>query len=150
MRRKMAAVGAMVLAAVVIWGNTFGLALPQLESMWMSPRIAAAARAASPCASGELVTTPYSEPSLVFLYGRARTHITASGTEAADAFANASRCSVALIGAEQRDDFLARAAQQGVTPRAVDQIGGRNYSNGDDLELTFYVAPPVGAADDAP
>jgi hypothetical protein len=151
-RRKIAAVGAMTLAAALIWTNAFGHVLPQLHAVWLSNRIDAAARAARACDSGVLATTPYNEPSLIFLYGREQTRITPSGAEAADALAAAPQCGLALVGADDRAAFLARAAERGLDLRAVDRIRGQNYSNGDHLDLTLYAMGAGAAAehDDVP
>ncbi len=137
-KRAVGAVAAMAVAALAIWGNTFGYTLPRLESFWMSPRLASAARDAVPSCDGPLVTTPYSEPSLVFLYGRARTRLAATGAQAADSLA-AFDCGVAIVGRAEQPSFLARAAALGVAPRPVAHINGRNYSNGDALDLIVYI-----------
>jgi 4-amino-4-deoxy-L-arabinose transferase-like glycosyltransferase len=148
-QRRLEAVGAMTLAAALIWANTFGHVMPRLESFWLSPRIDAAARAARPCPDSVLVTTPYSEPSLVFLYGRERTRITPSADAAAEALAETAQCGLALIGAEERTAFLDRAAALGLDPQPVDRVSGRNYSNGDDVDLTLYLARPLNPTDRA-
>jgi|CXWL01.1.fsa_nt_gi 4-amino-4-deoxy-L-arabinose transferase-like glycosyltransferase len=130
------------LAATALFGigNIFGYTAPGLHSFWMSPRIDALVREARPCQNSNLVTTPYSEPSLVFLYGRTRTLLAGSGAEAAAKLAAGGGCDVALISAERRDDFLASAAARGLEVQARGTVSGRNYSNGDDLVLTLYSA----------
>jgi 4-amino-4-deoxy-L-arabinose transferase-like glycosyltransferase len=126
-------------AAFLIWVNTFGLMLPQLDTIWMSPRIVHAVDAATACDRGLLVTTPYHEPSLVFLHGYADTELAKTPDEAADFLAAHAECGVALVGRAQQDAFLARAATLGIAPRPVDLVEGRNYSNGKRLALTLYV-----------
>lgn len=134
------AVGAMTVGAALAWTNLYMIAAPQLDGLWLSPRIAAAARAARTCDDAVLVTAPYNEPSLIFLYGRDRTKLATTGEEAAEAFATNARCGIALVGAAERDAFLARAGALGLHPDAMGRIDGRNYSNNDTLELTFYTA----------
>jgi 4-amino-4-deoxy-L-arabinose transferase-like glycosyltransferase len=136
--QTLACVGALTLAAVFVWSNTFGLTLPQLQSLWLSPRIAAAARAVRGCETGKLVTTPYSEPSLVFLYGRDRTILTPDGPATVRALASDAACGVALVGAEDRIPFLTAAQAFGLPVRAVGKVTGQNYSTGDDQDLTLY------------
>ncbi|MEQ1618518.1 MAG: glycosyltransferase family 39 protein [Terricaulis sp.] len=121
-------------------GSLYGYTASGLHSFWLSPRIDAMVRQARPCQNSNLVTTPYSEPSLVFLYGRTRTQVAASGADAADKLAVGDGCDVALIGAEQRSEFLASAAARGMQVQARGEVSGRNYSNGDDLALTLYSA----------
>ena len=151
--RPMAVAGALGAAGLLVWCNTFGYVLPRLHDIWMSPRIAEAARTARPCPTSVLVSTPYKEPSLVFLYGRERTLFSAiSGADAAQAMAASPGCGLALVGADERSAFLARAAELGLDPRPADRIVGQNYSNGDKLDLTLYVAraAPRPEAADAP
>jgi 4-amino-4-deoxy-L-arabinose transferase-like glycosyltransferase len=139
-RRALRSVVALTIAAAVAWFNAFGYAAPRLDNLWMSRRIDAAARAAQPCPGAQLITAPYGEPSLIFLYGRTRTHIADTGADAAKALAEASPCGLALIGGEKRTEFLARAATLGLALTPVKQITGKNYSNGDDLDLILYRA----------
>ena len=145
---KLKVIAAMVLSAFLAWSNAFAFVVPQLHDFWMSPRIAEAAKKAAPCPDSVLVSIPYTEPSMVFLYGRDKTHIIAkSGAEAADVMAPAGACGMALVGAEEKPDFMIRAAALGLSPQAVQSIRGQNYSNGDDLDLTLYVAgPPISVA----
>jgi 4-amino-4-deoxy-L-arabinose transferase-like glycosyltransferase len=133
---------ALTIAAAVAWLNAFGYAAPRLDNLWMSRRIDAAARAAQTCPGAPLVTTPYGEPSLIFLYGRTRTYIANTGADAAKALADAAPCGLALIGGEKRPEFLARAESLGLALTPVKQITGKNYSNGDDLDLILYKAAP--------
>lgn len=119
-------------------GGFFAYTAPSMTAFWMSPRINDLVRTERPCDDSLLVTTPYTEPSLVFLYGRTQTHLAESPEEAAQALTASGRCAVALVGAEQEAAFAARAAQLGLTLEPLGEISGRNYSNGDDLQLTLY------------
>lgn len=147
-RRAVPAVVALTIAAAIAWLNTFGYAAPRLDSLWMSRRIDTVVRAAQPCPGAQLVTTPYGEPSLIFLYGRTRTHVTESGADAARVLADASPCALALVGDQKRADFLARAAALGITVTPVARITGRNYSNGANLDLILYKAAARRPAQD--
>ncbi len=138
-RAPIPALAATSCAALLIWANTFGLTLPGLDGLWMSPRIVHAVHTASVCARTRLVTTPYHEPSLVFLHGYAETELANTPAEAADFLADHAECGVALVGRAQQDVFLARAAALGTAPRPAGLVEGRNYSNGRRLALTLYV-----------
>ena len=138
-RAPVAALAGASCAAALIWASTFGLTLPRLDALWMSPRIVRAVGEASACDRGLLVTTPYHEPSLVFLHGPAETEVARTPDEAADFLAAHAECGVALVGRAQQDAFLARAAALGAAPRPVGLVEGRNYSNGRRLALTLYV-----------
>lgn len=146
------AVLAGAVAAALVSLNTYGLGLPRLEALWLSPQIAQAARAAAPgCDPPLIISAPYHEPSLVFLNGPKATRLEATPKAAADALAANLACGVAVIGAEERAAFRERAAALGLALRSPGQVAGQNYSDGEDRELTFYVATPAGGtARDAP
>lgn len=139
------AVLAAAVAAAVVSLNTYGLGLPRLEALWLSPQIAKAARAAVPaCAQPQIISAPYHEPSLVFLNGPRATNLTATPEVAAEALAQAQDCGVAVIGAAQQDAFLRQATALGLSTRTTGQVAGQNYSDGEDLALTLYVVAPAG------
>lgn len=138
-RRPERALVAALTAGAVVWIFTFGRALPQAEGFWLSPRIAETVQRVRPCPTGELITTPYHEPSLVFLYGPYRTRL-ALEEDAARRLAASPACSVAVIGAKQQPRFLADAAALGMPVRAVARLNGRNYSDNELYDLTFFVA----------
>ncbi|MDP3488979.1 MAG: glycosyltransferase family 39 protein [Phenylobacterium sp.] len=134
------AVLAAAAAAALVSLNTYGLGLPRLEALWLSPQIAHAARAAAPaCAQPRIISAPYHEPSLVFLNGPQRTHLAANGEAAALALAETPACGVAVVGAAQRPAFLSAMAGLGLAVRPAGQVTGQNYSDGEDLDLTLFV-----------
>ena len=141
-----AVIVAMTVSALIVWTNLFAVVAPKLTDVWLSPRINAEARALAPCPDARLITTPYSEPSLVFLYGWRRTVVSPDGGRAADDFAAQGACNVAMIGADDRAAFLEGVARHGLAVREAGKLQGRNYSNNDDLDLTFYVARAATAA----
>ena len=67
--RPLGQIGASLAAAFALQAGTLGSALPALETVFPSPRIAALAAPWMPCASGPLISAGYREPSLVFLAG---------------------------------------------------------------------------------
>jgi len=140
-RKRLAfAVAALTLAALISWTNVFAVVAPKLTHVWLSAEINRQARALQPCLGSRLVTTPYSEPSLVFLYGWRRTVLSPDGGAAASAFAANPACNVALIGETDRQAFLEGVAVRRAAVREAGHFDGRNYSNGANLHLTFYVA----------
>lgn len=145
LRRPERALVSALTAGAVVWIFTFGRALPGAEAFWLSPRIAETAERVRPCPTGELITTPYHEPSLVFLYGFDRTRL-ALEEDAASRLARAPACSVAVIGAKQEPRFLADAARLGLAVRPAAELKGRNYSDNEVYDLTFYVLGPPAAA----
>ena len=67
--RILARIGASLGAALALYTGVLSSALPALETVFPSPRIAAAAAPWRACAGGSLVSAGYREPSLVFLAG---------------------------------------------------------------------------------
>jgi 4-amino-4-deoxy-L-arabinose transferase-like glycosyltransferase len=140
-REDSRAVGAAAAAGFLALANTFAFATPALEPVFPSPRIVAAANAAKPCVDSRLITTPYHEPSLVFLYGSRAVLLAKSPEEAADALAADRACGLALIGTDRLPAFQARAAALGLSPRRVGAVAGQNYSDEAALlDLGLYVA----------
>lgn len=132
------ALGAALGAALCAWLGVWGFTAPRLDSVWMSPRIVEAAKAASTCETGTLATTPYHEPSLVFLWGYDRTRLAVDPRQAAEMLAEDRNCGLALVDREGLAAFEARAAELDLPLRTVGAVAGRNYSDGRELELTLY------------
>ncbi len=133
-------------ASALVALNTYGLTLPRLEALWLSPQIAQAARSVVPaCEQPIIVSAPYHEPSLVFLNGPTFTRLTPTPELAAEALQASGTCGVAVIGARQREGFLRRAAELGLSPQKVGAVVGQNYSDGEDLDLTLFVTLPATA-----
>ena len=114
----------------------FQLVFPQLETIWLSPRIASAVVAARPCSDSVLVSAGFTEPSLVFLVGT-DTVLTGNGAAAAKVLAENS-CALALVDQNQNRAFLDQAALDGIQPTVIEAISGFNYSRGKNLTLTLY------------
>ncbi|MFN3557777.1 MAG: ArnT family glycosyltransferase [Brevundimonas sp.] len=86
---------------------------------------------------GPITIAGYHEPSFVFLTGK-DTQL-GSAEDAARALAEGRP---AIVEAREADAFRAAAARIGVTGRAVGEVRGYNYSQGDDVDLVIY-APPA-------
>jgi len=136
-RRAMAWSGG---AALALFASTYALVLPNLSTIWLSPRIAAAVAAVRPCPDSVLASASYSEPSLIFETGRDTMLVGAAG--AADYLAGHQSCGLALIGGREQAAFHAQMQALGVTPRALGQVAGIDYSTGRQLDLTIYAATP--------
>jgi 4-amino-4-deoxy-L-arabinose transferase-like glycosyltransferase len=114
----------------------FHLVFPQMETIWLSPRIADAVERVRPCPGSLLVSAGFTEPSLVFLTGTG-TVLTGDGGAAAKALAK-DACTLALVDQKQNQAFLDQAVLDGVQPIPVQTISGFNYSRGKSLTLTLY------------
>lgn len=126
------------LAAALTWCVTFGITFPSVDRIWMSQRIVAAAEATASCSTPMVITTPFHEPSLVFLAGPYQTHLAKTPEEAAEVLDRERHCAVAIVGQREEARFRARAEGLALTVEAADVIDGQNYSNGRRLSLTVF------------
>ena len=112
--------------------------LPRLKGFWLSPAVTEAARRLDPCPNRLLISTPYHEPSLVFLNGPAHTYLADTPKEAADVLARAGACGLAAVGAKEDAAFQAEGKALNLAPRVVGKLAGRDYSDNRKLTLTLY------------
>lgn len=122
--------------------TVYGVTMPRLETLWLTPRIVAAVDAHAACEPTRLVTSAFREPSLVYRHGPYDTVLAADPADAATRLAADTACSLALIDASEAEPFLAQAATLGLTLQALETVEGQNYSNGDEMRLTLYRAQP--------
>ncbi|MBC7799110.1 MAG: glycosyltransferase family 39 protein [Gemmatimonadaceae bacterium] len=124
-------------AALVLFASTYAGVLPRLDTIWLSPRIAAAVASVRPCPDSVLASSSYSEPSLIFHAGRSTRLVPPAA--AADHLVGP--CELALIGTREEAAFQARLEELGIVPRALATVAGVNYSTGRRLLLTLYARP---------
>ncbi|MDB5590785.1 glycosyltransferase family 39 protein [Enterovirga sp.] len=125
-----------IASAVLMGIGVFGLAQPVLQSLKLSPRLAALARSA-PCAEPAFATLGYREPSLVLLLGTGLDMVE-TGEEAAR-FLAGSGCRVAIV-----DDRFGPAFQEAAQGRldrieTLGRIRGFNINGGRRVELAVYM-----------
>ncbi|CAN5270218.1 phospholipid carrier-dependent glycosyltransferase [soil metagenome] len=140
--RREGVVAAVAGAAAFTAVNLYVVGLPGLNTLWLSPRAVRLAKAQAPCPTTRLISTPYHEPSLVFLNGPDRTFLAQNPDEAAQRLSQDRACGLALIGEKERGAFEARARTEGLALRPVGGLTGRDYADGRDLTLTLYAAAP--------
>ena len=126
-------------AALILFASAYGYQLPHLRAIWISPRVAEAVARVRPCPATIVASTPYTEPSLVFLLGTGTVLTDVPG--AARHLLQDPDCALALVGADQREAFLGLMKDAGFTPAELDRISGLNYSTGKRLELILYGTP---------
>jgi 4-amino-4-deoxy-L-arabinose transferase-like glycosyltransferase len=126
------------IGACAIYAGLFIGVIPNLTTLWLSPRIAAAVRTYRPCPDSVLASSSFSEPSLIFLTGRSTRLV--GPVDAARLLNQDRACGMALVGARDTAAFEA-ALSVPVSKRT--EIDGVNYSNGHHLALSLYVAAPV-------
>lgn len=122
--------------------TVYGVTMPRLETLWLTPRVVAAVDAHAACEPARLVTSAFREPSLVYRHGPYDTVLAADPADAATRLAADAACSLALIDASEAEPFLAQAEALGLSLQALETVEGQNYSNGDEMRLTLYRAQP--------
>ena len=132
------AVACGVAASAIFQAATFGVILPALTPIWISPRVAALVAASSRCPRTTLVSASYSEPSLVFLLGT-QTQL-ADPVSAAEDIVRAPACTLALVDASRLTPFLAVVAAHHMVVRDRGTVSGRDYSNNRRLTLHLFSA----------
>jgi 4-amino-4-deoxy-L-arabinose transferase-like glycosyltransferase len=109
--------------ALLLHGAGLGLVLPRLDSVWISPRLAAAVQRNAGCAAPLVASAGHHEPSLVFLVGT-KTSLT-DGAGAAEALAEGG-CRIALVEHRQEPAFLEKLAQLGRQAMLRERVAGTN------------------------
>jgi 4-amino-4-deoxy-L-arabinose transferase-like glycosyltransferase len=125
-------------AALLTYASLFWVVLPNLRTIWLSPRIASLVTMVKPCPDSVLASASFSEPSLVFLVGQTTRLVNAAG--AADLLARDPRCSLALVGLRDLAAFRTRLEQDKVEVRQLGRVQGINYSTGKRLDLGLFKA----------
>ncbi len=136
LREPRQAVGFASAAALLIYGSLFWVVLPDLRTIWLSPRIAGMVARVKPCPDSVLASASFSEPSLVFLAGQRTRLVNAAG--AADLLSHDPRCALALVGTRDEAAFRARLDQDRIEVRELGRIDGINYSSGRQLDLGLF------------
>ena len=127
-------------ACVVTYGLLFSVVAPSFQRIWISPRVALAFQASKPCPDSRLAAAGYQEPSLVFL--TATDTLLTGMRGVADHLLADPACAVGVVpGRDQKElrDFVEAA---GRSISQIAEIGGINYSNGNDLLLGMYRITP--------
>ena len=138
--RQEAGEGALVLAvaaSVVLSGAVFGLTQPVLQSLKVSPRLAAI-RDALPCEAPRVASLGLREPSLVFTVGTDLAMLN-SGAEAI-AFLREGGCRLVLVEDRFAAEFTAAEGGQPLSP--VGRVTGFNINGGKPVGVSAYAALP--------
>jgi len=125
-----------VAAAPVLAIGVFGFTQPALQSLKLSPRLAAAAEAVG-CPGAPVATLGYREPSLVFLVGTALDMVD-SGPAAA-AFLSQPGCRVLFVDSRFEPAFL-QALGDRPTREPVSRVPGFNINGGRRTDIGVYRA----------
>jgi 4-amino-4-deoxy-L-arabinose transferase-like glycosyltransferase len=140
LNRPISALAAVVLLAVATWPPLLGQVGPRLDRLWVSRAVATEIDLLA--VTGPVAVAGYAEPSLVFLLGT-KTLLT-DGPGAARHLAEHPE-GAAVVALPDQAAFLDAARGLGMSPDAMDEIQGLNYSKGKPVTLEVY----VGAAHSA-
>jgi 4-amino-4-deoxy-L-arabinose transferase-like glycosyltransferase len=123
-------------AAALLSVAVFGLTQPVLQSLKLSPRLAAALGTAG-CADPAVATLGYREPSLVFLVGT-ELDMVEQPQQAVD-FLRQPGCRVAFVSDRFADGFAAASAEAGLAPRRTATVAGFNINGGRRMSIDVFV-----------
>ena len=126
------------LAAPVTYAAVFGVVAPRLDSLWMSPRLAAAAVDVAGCPDPKVISVGNGEASLIFAVG---TDIAFGSADDAAAFLAAGGCRAAIVERAAEPAFAAKLAELGIKPGLRDRVRGLNIGNGRYLDFGVYGRP---------
>lgn len=141
-RSAVATVPVVVAAALFTWLGTWPM-VAQMDSLWLSPRMAEAIRANAHCPDPAIASGGYREPSFPFL---TRTDaLLTGGREAADFLAEPG-CRVAFVDAApgrrgqpaQEVAFLERLDALGLRAERVTMVEGRNMNGGHWRQMVLW------------
>nr|WP_294916622.1 glycosyltransferase family 39 protein [uncultured Neokomagataea sp.] len=123
-------------AAILTQAGLFLAVIPNLQTIRLAPRAAELFHTVQPCADSTLISTSYSEPSLVFLSGP-NTQLLGP-QPAARYLADHKQCSLVLIDHKDEAAFRQALAPTGTDITEYGRITGLNYSNGHHLDLGLF------------
>jgi 4-amino-4-deoxy-L-arabinose transferase-like glycosyltransferase len=135
--RGIEAVLSCLAAGMLLYWGVYQGAIPKLQAIGISPRLAAAAQTAQ-CPHVEAASVGFREPSLVFLAGTDLQMPNAAG--AAD-FLGQGSCRAAFVDAKSEPVFLARLAANGTKADLVTRVDGININGGRTLDIGVYRTP---------
>ena len=127
-------------ASVVTYSLLFTFVAPSFQRIWISPRIALAFQANKPCPNSRLASAGFGEPSLVFLTD---TETQLTGVQGVvDHLLADPACAVGIAPMRDAKAMQDEIEAGGRSLSQIAEIGGINYSNGNDLSLRMYRIAP--------
>lgn len=138
-RASLANAGVAMIAGLLVMATAFALVLPDVNAIWLS-RSAAYLVATERLPDERVVSTGYTEPSLVFLLGT-DTKLLAPAQAAAALIDGQAK--LALVADRQEPDFAAALKASGRTGHPFGAVRGFDYSNGRWMTLRLYRLAPA-------
>jgi 4-amino-4-deoxy-L-arabinose transferase-like glycosyltransferase len=116
-------VATIAISTSMLGGATLGLIVPKMDSLWLGPRLAAAVKRSAPCATPQVISANYHQPSLVFLVG---TKTILGFPPDAAKFIAGGGCRLALVTEREEPAFLAEIAKLGREAELAERVNGLN------------------------
>ena len=135
--RGVEAVLACLAGSLLLYWGIYAGAIPKLQAMAISPRLAAAAQTAQ-CPDITAASVGFREPSLVFLAG---TDLDMPSPEGAADFLGQGACRTAFVDKRFEPAFLVRLAASGIKADLVSRVAGININGGKKLDIGVYRSP---------
>jgi len=133
--RPVAATALLAIGGIFVYFSVFGLAMPRLDQLFIAPRLAIAAEAASTCGPPQVISAGFYEPSLMIAAGT-DTHF-ADGAEAATLLTG-SGCRIAVVSAAEEPAFLASATAHDLAVEKADTVQGFDLGRFGPLSMGVY------------
>ncbi|PWE17891.1 glycosyltransferase family 39 protein [Marinicauda salina] len=124
-------------ATAAFYAALFGVAIPGIDAMWPSDRVADLVDRLEGCETVSVATAGYREPSNVFHFG-SETALTDGPGAAAHLLADPA-CGIAVVDIEEADAFFAVLREAGAGVRTLGRVDGHNMVKGAELSLTVFV-----------
>ncbi len=116
-------VAAVAIAGVLMNGVVAAAVVPNLKTIWVAPRLAAAIKRDAQCLEPQVASAGFEEPSLVFLVGTKTRLVDGDG---AARFLAEGGCRMALVTTANEPAFTAKLAALSKQAALVEQIPGMN------------------------
>jgi 4-amino-4-deoxy-L-arabinose transferase-like glycosyltransferase len=126
---------AVAVAGVLMNGVVAAAVAPNLKTIWVAPRLAAAVKRDAQCPQPQVASAGFEEPSLVFLVGTKTELVDGDG---AARFLAEGGCRVALITTANQPAFSARIAALSKQAELVEQIPGMNIGKVKKEDIGVY------------
>jgi len=138
---------AVSVCAAILYGLLMQFIIPRLDTIWLSPRLAAQIAQLRSGRDGiPVVVTGFQEPSLVFLLGTDTRFATGEGAARyLLAERNTDQRPLAIVEKNDLPSFAEVFHQATIDPpEQVGNVAGLNYSNGHWKDFTLYAFPESG------
>jgi hypothetical protein len=111
------------ISGILMNGVVAGVVVPNLKTIWVAPRLAAAIKRDAQCPQPQVASAGFEEASLVFLVGTQTELVNGDG---AARFLAEGGCRIALVTTSERAAFTAKLAALSKQAVLVEQVAGMN------------------------